>query len=228
MEFGDFPIILESKESPKQILKRRAKRLGVMQVIGQLAFVLLVVPILRRKSARRLRQIVRKDGLDLSREIFSNAFRVDSVNGADVEALLRKCQPDIVVVNGTRIISKRILAATPAKFINIHCGITPMYRGTHGGYWARVSQDDQNCGVTVHLVDAGVDTGRIFWQKIIKTDKSDNIITYPLLQVSAALPVLIEVIKGNMRDLPAIGDSNIWFHPTIWGYLYSGLKRGVW
>ena len=41
----------------------------------------------------------------------------------------------------------------------MHAGITPQYRGVHGGYWAVVNNDPEHCGVTIHFVDKGIDTG---------------------------------------------------------------------
>jgi methionyl-tRNA formyltransferase len=43
----------------------------------------------------------------------------------------------------------------------VHAGITPRYRGTHGGYWVLLNNDPGHCGVTIHLVDPGIDTGSI-------------------------------------------------------------------
>jgi folate-dependent phosphoribosylglycinamide formyltransferase PurN len=72
---------------------------------------------------------------------------------------LKAINPDLVIVNGTRIISKKVLSSINSKFVNIHVGITPKYRGVHGTYWALVNNDVENSGVTVHFVDEGIDTG---------------------------------------------------------------------
>jgi folate-dependent phosphoribosylglycinamide formyltransferase PurN len=66
---------------------------------------------------------------------------------------LKAINPDLVIVNGTRIISKKVLSSINSKFVNIHVGITPKYRGVHGTYWALVNNDVENSGVTVHFVD---------------------------------------------------------------------------
>lgn len=227
-EFGDFPILLEEKESRSIFLKRRVRRLGLSQVLGQIAFMMLINPVLRRRSEARRQEIVQNEGLELSRDIFAGAQRVKSINGTDVEAWLRDYQPDVVVVNGTRIIAKRILNASDAVFINTHCGITPKYRGSHGGYWARVNCEPQNCGVTVHLVDPGIDTGDIIGQQPIHPTDADNITTYPLLQIAAALPILIAAVKGSRSLVPAQGESAMWYHPTIWSYFWAGITRGAW
>ena len=58
--------------------------------------------------------------------------------------ILKELNADVIVVNGCRIISKKILNNVPAKFINTHEGITPKYRGIHGCYWALVNKDKEN------------------------------------------------------------------------------------
>ena len=52
----------------------------------------------------------------------------------------------------------------PCPVLNYHAGITPKYRGMNGGYWALATGDAGNFGATVHLVDAGVDTGGVLHQ----------------------------------------------------------------
>lgn len=227
-EFGHFPIIIEKKESYRKLLRRRANRLGLLRVFGQVAFVLLISPIMKHRSKRRYFSIIRNERINISDQIFEKAIRVESVNSKPVEDWLVKYQPDIVVVNGTRIISKSVLESIFSTFINIHCGITPKYRGSHGGYWARVHGDDQRCGVTVHIVDSGVDTGKIFGQLQIHPTHLDNITTYPLLQVSAALPVLKAAIRGEINPYDPEGESGIWYHPTFWGYLFHAFRRRIW
>ena len=101
----------------------------------------------------------------------------------------------MVVVSGTRIIAARVLNCVPAVFINMHAGITPLYRGVHGGYWALVERNVDACGVTVHEVDTGVDTGRILGQTRITPNGEDNFVTYGFLQQAAGLPLLKRAIR---------------------------------
>jgi len=137
------------------------------------------------------------------------------------ELLDRK--PSVVVVNGTRIIGSHVLEAVDAPFINMHVGITPAYRGVHGGYWALAQGDPANFGVTVHLVDAGVDTGQVITQVRVRPGPLDNFATYPYLQVAVGVPALVEAVNAartgaiqlREADLP----SRLWSHPTLWDSL---------
>jgi methionyl-tRNA formyltransferase len=156
------------------------------------------------------------------------------VNGDDCLKLLQKIDPDVIVVNGTRIISKRVLTSTRSIFINTHAGITPQYRGVFGAYWALVSNDAINCGVTIHQVDAGIDTGAIISQKITPVDKEDCFITYPMHQYGAATGLMKEAVQqflqaGTLKGRPARpgAPSKLWYHPTLTFYLYHRIFRGI-
>jgi methionyl-tRNA formyltransferase len=145
---------------------------------------------------------------------------------------LQQLQPRAILVMGTRLIAGEVLRSVDAPFINYHAGVTPKYRGVHGGYWARAEGDDDNFGVTVHLVDEGIDTGTVLYQDRLAPSPTDNYSTYPYLQLAAALPLLEraarDAIAGSLRpqrvDLP----SRLWSHPTLWAYVRTGVRRGVW
>jgi len=231
-EFGDVPVLVEGRESRKLFLKRRAKRLGWLAVAGQAAFVAAAVPLLRRRSAGRIAALAATAGLDFDRSVLDGATRVASVNSAEATAWLKRARPKVVVVNGTRIIARRVLEATGAVFLNTHCGITPEYRGAHGAYWALARGDLEGCGVTVHLVDPGIDTGDIVAQRRVEPGPDDNFVTYPYLQVAAGLPLLIDAVRaaldGELEPRARDAASGLWYHPTLWQYIANGLRRSVW
>lgn len=223
-EFGVHRIIVETPVSQKQLLKRRAEKLGWKTVLGQIAFKLLIAVPLGRSSQPRLQALKRAHGLNDQALPAARTAPVSSVNAPECIALLQELNPDVVVVNGTRIIAKRVLTSVPCPFINTHAGITPLYRGVHGGYWALANNDAAHCGVSVHLVDAGIDTGGIIAQGLIQPTAEDNFVTYPLLQLIAGLPLLKEAVRaalrGNIVLKPAPeGASRLWSHPTLAEYM---------
>jgi methionyl-tRNA formyltransferase len=135
-------------------------------------------------------------------------------------------------VNGTRIITKKALTSSPATFINMHAGITPRYRGVHGAYWALVENNRKACGVTVHLVDPGIDTGSILAQTTIDPSNKDNFVTYPLLQLAAGLPAMIRAIADALDNRTTTLNqpdvkSKLWTHPTLGQYLWHRWQSGV-
>jgi folate-dependent phosphoribosylglycinamide formyltransferase PurN len=231
-EFPLSAVIVEEGESRVKFVKRRVKRLGLRKVLGQLAFRLGVVPWLNATSRRRVEEIVRQFGLDTSPIPELKLVRVKSVNSDEAIRFLQELQPGVVIVSGTRIIAARVLKCVTAMFINMHAGITPLYRGVHGGYWALVERNVEACGVTVHEVDTGVDTGRILGQTRITPDGADNFVTYGVLQQAAGLPLLKRAIRdacdGQLESVAAPnGESRLWTHPTLGQYVYHRMKSGV-
>jgi folate-dependent phosphoribosylglycinamide formyltransferase PurN len=226
-------VILEESPSRLTLARRRARRLGWWTVAGQIAFVGLVMPVLHRRGHPRVVQIAQENRFDLSP--VKHAFLVDSVNDERTIALLDEAAPALVVVHGTRIIARSVLKAINVPVMNVHAGITPRYRGVHGGYWALCDGRPDLAGSTVHLVDAGIDTGDILAQTTFTPAGSDSIATYPYLHVACALPLLLDqvdaVLAGaapaTVPPLPGAEASELRWHPTAWGYLKTRRGRGV-
>jgi methionyl-tRNA formyltransferase len=229
-EFDVVWVIREEPVSRKKLLQNRMKKLGFVTVLGQVLFMVLN-KVLAKMASPRIKEIKAHEKMDDTPIDRSKLVEVESVNDARVISLLRESHPDVVVVNGTRIIAPKILDAVDAPFLNTHAGITPKYRGVHGGYWALAENDAAHCGVTVHLVDTGIDTGDVLYQETISPTEQDSFNTYPLLQLAAAIPLmkqaLRDVAQGILHpqkpDLP----SGLWYHPTLWKYLAVFLERGV-
>lgn len=231
-EVGVHHVIVETPVSQRKLLRRRAEKLGWGTVAGQIAFKLLVARPLERSSQARQATIRQHHGLRATAIPADRLTHVPSANSPECIALLQQLQPDVVVVNGTRIIAKKVLASLSCPFLNTHAGITPLYRGVHGGYWALANDDAAHCGVSVHLVDAGIDTGGILYQAVIAPNAEDNFITYPLLQLAAGLPLLAQAVRdalgGTLRIRPApAGESKLWSHPTLSEYLAIRRRNGT-
>ncbi len=229
--FGSI-VVLEEKPEPKlAIVRRRARLIGWWQAAGQAAFGV-VQRLIARRSATRLAGIWNRHGLDPRTDLSVPRRAIRSVNSEACRAALRELQPQVVVVYGTRIIRRETLACIPAPFINYHAGVNPKYRGQNGAYWARCNADSAHAGVTVHLVDEGVDTGGILYQACAEFAPDDNIATYQHRQMAVALPLLIwaieDAVAGRLQPRPVDLPSRQWFHPTLWAYIKTGVKRGVW
>jgi len=230
-EYSDIKVALEQPVSRWLLLKRRINRIGLWEVIGQVFF-LIYSTLLRRSCRQQVAALIESAGLSSSKPVNLTVKYLDSVNSVACINWLVDEAPDVVVINGTRIVSTAILNCCEAVFLNTHCGITPAYRGVHGGYWALQQRDKDNAGVTVHIVDSGVDTGGILYQAVMEVDSNDNFITYPVKQYIFGIPLmkqaLNDVADDNLRcisrhELP----SAIWHHPTLWQYLKDRWSSGV-
>lgn len=225
-EYYDIEAVIEEKPVPmNEFLKRRIKRLGIVNVAGQLLFQFAIAKYLRVTSRKRRQKILDQSSLNPAVIPSGKIIKLNSVNDKSTIALLQKLDPELVVVNGTRIISDEVLKCIPARFINIHAGITPKYRNVHGAYWAIVNNDMENCGVTVHLVDKGIDTGNIIYQQRIKITNKDNFYTYPFLQLAEGIVLLkkaiADIFDNKLVSKKGTSESKIWHHPTFWQYMHQ-------
>mgnify|MGYP001770929978 CR=1 FL=1 len=228
----DIVCVIKEDSIPNSILlKNRIKKLRYIKVFGQLTF-MVFNKFLKLISKARIEEIKNKHNLDTSSIEHDNIVSVNSINDKKVEDILKEMNPDLVLVNGTRIIKSNILSSLDKPFVNTHVGITPKYRGVHGGYWALANNDKENCGVTVHLVDEGIDTGNILYQAIIETSEEDNFNTYPYLQTAQAIDLLGSVLNDLKNDglkpkESLTKESALWSHPTIFEYVKNFIKFGV-
>jgi hypothetical protein len=229
--FPGVKIIVEHPVARASIIRGRIKRFGILHVGGQLAFIGFS-RLLAFASRRRIAAIVRENDLDPHWPENCGRIEVPSVNSPECLAQLAQLEPRVILMLGTRIIDRATLAAIKVPLINYHAGITPKYRGIHGGYWAKAEGDLANFGVTVHLVDPGIDTGAVLYQARLTPGPHDDYATFPYLQLAAVLPLMEQAARDALNgklepqtvDLP----SRLWSHPTIWGYVAAGLRNGAW
>lgn len=179
-KYPDLVVIREPAETKSQIIRRRLRLLGPVKTLGQIAGGL-ATRVVAKFSKARISEICVNHGLNTELNSSIAIHRVASVNAEETYSLLTKLLPTVVVVYGTRIISRRILQSTSAPFINYHAGINPKYRGQHPAYWALASRDPDHVGITIHLVDDGIDTGAVLYQAPVRFSHQDNITTcqYP-------------------------------------------------
>jgi len=72
--------------------------------------------------------------------------------------------PDLLVAYGCSIIQDPLLSKYNGRFLNVHLGLSPYYRGTGTNFWPLVNGEPEYVGATFMHLDAGVDTGDIIHQ----------------------------------------------------------------
>lgn len=83
----------------------------------------------------------------------------------EVLALLEPYQPNYIVLAGyMRLLSPVFIQRYRHRIINIHPADTALYQGAHAYQWAFETRRESTT-ITIHLVDEGVDTGRVLGQR---------------------------------------------------------------
>ena len=102
-------------------------------------------------------------------ELIKNECMVDYTN----DKISDELDYDIIISFGYRhIIKKNIIKDIPCPIFNLHISYLPYNRGSHPNFWS--FYDNTPSGVTIHLVDEGIDTGPIVYQKYVKFLKSET------------------------------------------------------
>lgn len=111
---------------------------------------------------------------------------------------------DLLLVCRFSLLPEAVFTVPSLGAVNIHSSLLPKYRGVHPASWALIDGKSRT-GVTIHQIDAGIDTGDVLLQERVKIEDSDDIgsLVVKLNAVSAILAVqLLDKIARTGR-LPA-------------------------
>ena len=129
----------------------------------------------------------------------------------EIGELLIKHEVDLIVLAGfMRILSKSFIKKFNKKIINIHPSLLPKYPGlkTHEKV---MKNKDKYHGVTIHLVDEGLDSGPIIAQVKFKTSKCKDIdsLIIKIHSVENKLyPLILKKIVDREIDLLKLNGKN--------------------
>ena len=128
-------------------------------------------------------------------KLSNNIILTKGINSIETINVVRSLKADIIVLGQTGIIKKDIIES--AKYIlNAHPGILPKYRGVDVHKWALINEEFNKIGCTIHLVDKGVDTGKIISVSQNNSSRFNNIYELiDLLHESCALNMATIVKK---------------------------------
>ena len=119
---------------------------------------------------------------------------------------------DLVISFGYRhIISKGQIDCSIAPIINLHISYLPWNKGAHPNFWSHF--DCTPSGVTIHEVDAGIDTGNIIYQKYVNFEKWEDTfaLTYKrlLVEIEALFNQNIDpILSKNWESRPQRRNGN--------------------
>ena len=112
---------------------------------------------------------------------------------------LREARVDWVVLAGfMRIVTPVFLNAFPNRVINIHPSLLPAFPGVNAQRQAHEA-GVRVTGCTVHLVDAGVDTGPILAQAAVPIHRSDRLIDIQKRILAVEHRLLPTVVRAAAR-----------------------------
>lgn len=125
----------------------------------------------------------------------------------------RAMMPDLVVALGfMRILAPQFIEAMPQRIINVHPSLLPAFPGMNAqkqaiDYGARVS------GVTVHLMDAGVDSGPILLQKAAEIPQGCSVEELRFILRPLEHELVIKAVALFCEGRIKVDRRRVYFHP---------------
>ena len=116
-------------------------------------------------------------------------FQPNSLRPKDVQEHLASLEPDVIVVAAYgKFLPPQLLTLPPLGCLNLHPSLLPRHRGPSPVAFSLL-EGDTVTGITIILLDEGMDTGPILAQKEVSIDGEDTAesLTERLFQVGAAL-----------------------------------------
>ncbi len=133
---------------------------------------------------------------EMAREAGIEIIQPKSLRTPEIQARLRDLAPDVIVVVAYgQILPQTVLDIPPLGCLNVHASLLPRHRGASPiahSIWA----GDLETGVTTMKMEAGLDSGPIYLQKIttIPNGATAGSLTGLLAETGAEL--LIETLRG--------------------------------
>ena len=87
-----------------------------------------------------------------------------SINDRDIVNEIISLNPDLLVCYGSSLIKSSLLERFQGRFLNVHLGLSPYYRGSATNVWPLINKELHMVGATFMYIDAGIDTGKIIHQ----------------------------------------------------------------
>ncbi len=91
-------------------------------------------------------------------------IRKGEINDEQIVRQIRAWNPDLLICYGSSLIKSELLEVFKNRFLNVHLGLSPYYRGSGTNVWPLINKEPHMVGATFMYIDAGIDSGEIIHQ----------------------------------------------------------------
>lgn len=137
---------------------------------------------------------------------------INAPGHADDVAELR---PDMLACYGGSLIRAPLLTRFEGRFLNVHLGLSPYYRGAGTNFWPLVRGEPEFVGATFMHIDAGIDTGKVIHQiraRVLPGDSPHQIGNRLIVDMALVYADIISKfsILPDMAQLPKPADVSVY------------------
>lgn len=160
-----------------------------------------IVAVLTRSAAEGAERPV---VLEAARKLGLDVWPSSSVRSPELGSQLRAAEVDLLVnVHSLHLIHPSVVAAPKIGSFNLHPGPLPEYAGLNVPSWT-IYHGERFHGVTLHWMDAGIDTGPIAWEQRFPIDAADTGLSVSGKCVRSGVPMVLELATMAANDPGAI------------------------
>lgn len=112
---------------------------------------------------------------------------------------VKELDPEIVIsYNYSHIVKEDVIDLLGDRIINLHCSLLPWNKGASPNIWSFI--EDTPKGVTIHILEKGLDTGRLLLQEEVSFDEDKETLasSYNKLQ-----DTIVDLLIDNFDDILA-------------------------
>jgi methionyl-tRNA formyltransferase len=159
---------------------------------------------------------------------------VNEINDKRSEGFIRELKSDVIAFTGGGLVRDNIFTLPRIGVLNVHSGSLPLYRGMDTFEWALLCPRDGKCciGVTLHIMDKGVDTGPIIMNREIEILKQDTLETINKKAECYMVETMMEGIRRIKNGRYTVihqklsdGKQYFYIHPRIYDVARTRLKK---
>jgi phosphoribosylglycinamide formyltransferase-1 len=115
-----------------------------------------------------------------------------------VSGLVRQHEIEWLGLSFNRLLSSEVIDALDGHIFNLHLSLLPAFPG-FGSVRKALLAGVRMAGVTVHLVDSGMDTGPVLAQATCAVGTRDNVGSLGRRLFEAGLPLILQVVRSIER-----------------------------
>jgi methionyl-tRNA formyltransferase len=139
------------------------------------------------------------DNVKLLKDRLDKDYEVVLYHDKITSEYINKLNPDIVIsYNYSHIVKEDVIDLLGDRIINLHCSLLPWNKGASPNIWSFIENTPK--GVTIHVLEKGLDTGRILLQEEVSFDEDAETLatSYNKLQET-----IVDLLCSNLEDILA-------------------------
>jgi methionyl-tRNA formyltransferase len=183
------------------VIAEEAAGVQVLQGLSTLETNPEIVAVLTRSAAEGAeRPVVFEAAQKLGLDVWPSS----SVRSPELGSQLQAADVDLLVnVHSLYLIHPSVVAAPKIGSFNLHPGPLPEYAGLNAPSWT-IYHGERFHGVTLHWMDAGIDSGPIAWEQRFPIDAADTGLSVSGKCVRKGVPLVLELARMAADDPGAI------------------------